>query len=327
MRPTTRQPAEGASGTERRASRFAWLPRLVERVLALRPVRVFRHYADRGGAVLSGGMSFQAVFALFAAIWVAFSLFGLVLAGDRELREAIFAQLNTLIPGLIGADGLIHPGALSGGILGWTGAIALAGLFWTALSWLGTVRVAVGRIFDVPLAAVPYPILLARDLLAGVALGVAVILSSALTFLGGRVVGWAADAAGTDPDATLQVATRILSALVMFALDAGVVIGAVRWVGALRVPWRPLLRGAALGGAALVVLQLLGSLLLDGAGTNPLLATFAAFVGLMIWLNLICQALLLSTAWIAVDVADARQTVRRVGEPSPATTPAADRAP
>ena len=52
------------------------------------------------------------------------------------------------------------------------------------------------------------------------------------------------------------------------------------------------------------MLKVLGSSLLGGASKNPLLASFAVIIGLLIWFNLICQVILLSGAWIAVSVSD-----------------------
>ena len=46
------------------------------------------------------------------------------------------------------------------------------------------------------------------------------------------------------------------------------------------------------------------ALLIGGATRNPLLATFAVFVGLLLWFNLISRVLLLSASWIAVGMFD-----------------------
>ena len=48
------------------------------------PYRVYKSYSAAGGNLLAAGMSFQAVFATFAAIWVGFSLTGIFLA-DRPI--------------------------------------------------------------------------------------------------------------------------------------------------------------------------------------------------------------------------------------------------
>jgi membrane protein len=52
------------------------------------------------------------------------------------------------------------------------------------------------------------------------------------------------------------------------------------------------------------VLKVLGSALLGGASRNPLLASFAVIIGLLIWFNLVCQVILLTASWIATGMAD-----------------------
>ena len=59
-----------------------------------------------------------------------------------------------------------------------------------------------------------------------------------------------------------------------------------------------------IGAAGLAVLKILGSRLLIGAGNNPLLASFAVIIGLMIWFNLISQVVLIAASWVAVGARD-----------------------
>jgi membrane protein len=72
-----------------------------------------------------------------------------------------------------------------------------------------------------------------------------------------------------------------------------------------KIPMRRLIAGAVIGGAALGVLKILGSQLLGGATSNPLLASFAVIIGIMIFLNLVCRVILISATWIAVGMDDA----------------------
>ncbi|MFT2689705.1 hypothetical protein [Clavibacter zhangzhiyongii] len=55
--------------------------------MALKPVRVFLAYGAAGGPILAAGMSYQAVFAVFAALAVGFSVAGSVLAGNPALLD------------------------------------------------------------------------------------------------------------------------------------------------------------------------------------------------------------------------------------------------
>jgi membrane protein len=78
-----------------------------------------------------------------------------------------------------------------------------------------------------------------------------------------------------------------------------------RVLAGVRIPPRHLFPAALLGAAALGVLKLLGTLLLGAAGANPLLASFAVIIGLLIWFNLVCQVILIAAAWFIVSMTDA----------------------
>ncbi|MBU6264901.1 MAG: hypothetical protein KGM14_01735, partial [Actinomycetales bacterium] len=66
----------------------------------LLPYRVYKSYSAAGGNLLAAGMSFQAVFATFAAVWVGFSLTGIFLSDRPEIRKAVIAFINAQVPDL-----------------------------------------------------------------------------------------------------------------------------------------------------------------------------------------------------------------------------------
>jgi len=90
----------------------------------------------------------------------------------------------------------------------------------------------------------------------------------------------------------------------MLVLDTAVLAALFRLLSGLAIPIRQLIVGSLFGAIFLGVLKVLGTSLLGGASRNPLLASFAVIIGLLIWFNLVCQVILLSGAWIAVSVAD-----------------------
>lgn len=286
------------------------LQKLVAGVQKLKPVRVFLHYGQSRGPLLAAGLSFQSIFAVFAAIWVGFSVAGLLLQANQDVLGAFIAMIGRSVPGLFDTgdgSGLIDPQELlQTSALTWTGAIALAGLLFTALSWLASCREAVRTIFGLPGELLNFFLLKLKDLGLGVAFGVALLISAALLVLSTQLAGGALAFLGFDENSTLSlVAGRISGLVLMFLLDTAVLIALFRLLSGLVIPLRRLLLGALLGAAALGILKLLGSLLLGGATRNPLLASFAVIIGLLIWFNLICQVILISAAWISVSMTDA----------------------
>ena len=57
--------------------------------------------------------------------------------------------------------------------------------------------------------------------------------------------------------------------------------------------------GLIMGSLTVSAMQLLGARLLAGASRNPMLAPFAALIGVLIWFNLVAQVILLCAALIA----------------------------
>ena len=289
---------DGPIGFAKRA--IAW-------VMGLRPVRVFQHFGVSNGAILAGGMSYQAIFAVFAAIWVGFSIAGLWLTSNPALTASLFDILNQSIPGLIGDEGVIDPDdLLSAGVFGWTGAIALIGLLATALGWLSTTAQAVRTIFRMPQDSTFFVLAKLRELGLGVLFGLALVVSALVSLASTEALGALFNLFGQDDESVgFTITARIVGLLIVLLIDTVTLATLFRVLSRVRIPRRRLIGGALLGAVALGILKILGSLLLGGAGNNPLLATFAVIIGLLIWFNLMSTVTLLAASWIAVGMNDA----------------------
>lgn len=286
------------------------IPALIGRVLRLKPVRVFLHYQDRRGVLLAGGLSYQAIFAVFAGLWVTFSVAGLYLRASPELQDSLVAILSASVPGLFSSgngDGAIKvDDLLEASVLGWTGAIALVGLLLTALGWLASGRDAVRTIFGIDLLTTNFVLLKLKDLGSAIGFGTALVVSAALSVFSTAALGFFLELIGFDRNSGVTVFFgTVLGLLLALTLDTVVLAAFFRFVAGIQVPFRRLVGGALLGAVALGLLKALGSTLLEGSGRNPLLASFAVIIGLLIWFNLVCQVILLSAAWIAVGMIDA----------------------
>jgi membrane protein len=75
-----------------------------------------------------------------------------------------------------------------------------------------------------------------------------------------------------------------------------------RFLAEVRVSRLRLIVGCSLGGLTLLGLKVLGAALLGGATSNPLLTSFALFIGVLLWFNFICRVLLLTASWIATGL-------------------------
>jgi membrane protein len=293
--------------------RVEWVRARVAWVMSLKPVRVFTHYSQLRGPILASGLAFQGLFAVFAGLWVAFSIAGLVISGNEIAQNAIVTALNNAIPGLIDTDGSgPESGAidartlLSAGVFGWTGAIALVGLLITALGWLGSARDAVRTLFELPSPAANFALLKARDVVLGIGLGVVLIVSAVLSVAGTSATSFLLGLVGMHSNTALAtILSRFVTLAVMFLLEAAVLAALYRLLAAIRIPRRRLWAGALLGAVGLGALKVAGSALLGGATKNPLIASFAVLAGLLIFFNFACQVILIAASWIATGLEDA----------------------
>ncbi|MCY7404803.1 MAG: YihY/virulence factor BrkB family protein [Cryobacterium sp.] len=280
---------------------------LQARIQAWRPVRVFAHFTTVGGSILAGGMSYQAIFAIFAAVWVGFSIAGLFLTANQGLLNALYAIINQSIPGLIASKGIVDPEVLAtAGILTWTGAIALAGLLLTALGWLSTTAQAVRTVFGMPPQTTFFIWVKLRELGLGLLFGLALVVSALVSLASTALLGALFGLFQIPQDSIFyEASARGIGLAVVLVIDTLTLAGLFRVLSRVRIPVRRLFAGALLGGIALGIVKVLGGALLGGASRNPLLATFAVIIGLLIWFNLVSTVTLIAASWIAVGMADA----------------------
>ncbi|TDN87827.1 YihY/virulence factor BrkB family protein [Microbacterium sp. BK668] len=284
---------------------------ITQQTLAWFPVRVWRHFLQTNGFLLGAGVSYQALFAVFAGIYVAFAGIGLWLGGSEQAVQALINVINSYVPNLISDEGgIVTPAQVqavatsSTGVLGITGIIALGALIWTAIGFVTYSRRAVRDIFELPYDHRSYFLLKARDLLAAMIFGIALIvgfgLSSMSTWAIGLVFGWF----GIDPDSEVVSSLRVGSLLVSFIVIAATLAALFRFLAGASLQWRRIWPGSLLGGGAIAVLLLGAGLLVSYTPSNPLLATFAIFVGLLLWFKIIGIIMLVAAAWIAISARD-----------------------
>ena len=284
---------------------------LTRKTLAWFPIRVWRHFLLSNGFLLAAGVSYQALFAIFAAIYVAFAAVGLWLGGSADAVEGLIDIINSYLPGLIAEEGgAITPSQIeqvvsqNTGVLGITGLIALGALIWTAIGWVTFARRAVRDIFGLPFDLRSYVVLKARDLLAATIFGVALILGALLSSAGAVALNSILSLFGISASGFVVGTVQVASVVVSFAINSAALAALFRFLSGTRLAWRVLWPGSLLGGAAITVLQLGAGLLLGYTPSDALLATFAVFIGLLLWFRLNGIVMLVASAWIAVRASD-----------------------
>lgn len=284
--------------------RFPALKRLVRTAKRTRIARALSRFGEVGGPVLAAGMSYQALFAIFAGIWVGFGVLSIYVRGKTELVDAITEQLNAFVPGLVGDGGAVPlEMLLASRTLDWTSIIAGVTLLWVAMNWFTGTRRAVRIIFNLEVKEYRNAVLLkVRDLIGAIFFGALILVSAAMLVISSNLTDWLLPVIGL-PEENFFLGTLggIVRYGAMYAVDFIVLVAIHRILAEVKAPWRNVFMGSAIGAAGLLVLKLLAGELL-GAGSNPLLASFAVIVGLLVWFNFICRVLLLTSSWIATGL-------------------------
>jgi membrane protein len=285
--------------------------RVTERTLALFPVRVWRRFLAGNGFVLSAGMSYQALFAVFAGVYVVFVVAGIWLVQSPPTMDALIDVINTYVPGLIGDEGVISPDALNEiaasttSVLTITGVVALVILFWTATSWITYSRLAMRSIFRMPKDDRSYVLLKARDFVVALAFGLMLLFTAVLSVISTAAVDWLLQLVGVDSRGWVQSLLAGAAGLaVVFVVDTAALVTLFRFLARARIRFRRMLPGALAGALALVLLQAGGGRLLSGATQNPLLSSFVVFIAILLWFRIISVIALVAGSWIAVAVED-----------------------
>lgn len=288
------------------------LRRPIAWILSRTPVRAYLRYSEHRGPVLADSITYRALFSIFAAVLLGFSVAALWLAGNPDAWNALIEAIDRAVPGLVGKGGIVDPDKITApAALSIAGAIAAIGLISAAIGAIGSLRTAIRMICDRAVDDVPFWLVMLRNLGLAVGAGGALLASALVTMLGtaglGMLAGWFGMSAS---DPVITWGSRWLAIGVTFVLDAVVIAALFRVLSGVKAPAKALWTGAALGAVGLTVLQQLSGLFIGGATSNPLLATFGSLIALLLWLNLSAQVILISTSYIYTMVRESKNRVR-----------------
>ncbi|HEU0181432.1 MAG TPA: YihY/virulence factor BrkB family protein [Agromyces mariniharenae] len=297
----------------------AWGTKVTAWALATRPVRAWFIYLEHHGPMLADSVTYRTLFSVFAGVFLGFAIGGIWLAGRPDAVEALVTTIGMAIPGLIGENGVIDPDDLIHPItLSIAGVFALVGLVGAAIGAVGSLRIAFRNLADQPDDQTFFVWVLLRDFVLAIGFGAALTAAAVVTFVSTNALttlfGWLGV---STREPAFDVLVRIGSMIVIFAIDTLVIAAMFRVLSGLRPSGRALWTGALLGGAGLLVLQLLSSLFVGGASANPLLASFASLIALLLWINLSAQVILIAGAYIVAGVDEDHDRVHvRHGAPT-----------
>jgi membrane protein len=265
-------------------------------------------YVDAHGGRLAAAIAYHAFFAAFALALVAYSVLGFLLEFDLNLVAEVDRFLTRNLPWLDSEQ--------IKGNRGTVGVVGVLGLALTGIGWVESLRSSQRLIWRVdqqpgnPVVRrlIDLAMLLGLFVLIGASLLVVDAIEAGLEWLEGSRLA-------------LTVASWVLAVLLNLVLASALLVAIPR----LRVPARRLVPSLVLLGAGITLLNTVGRFVIARSAAGPVYQVVAGSVGLLVYLYLFNQLLLLGAALAAtsshgrvVDLATGKQiedpTAMRVQE-------------
>jgi membrane protein len=285
-------------------ARHPWLDHLI---------RTGTRYGAKHGNHYAAAMTYFSVLALVPLLMIAFAVAGYVLLGDEQLLGALRAAIADAAPPSLAptVNSIVDTAIDQRNTVGLLGLLLA---LYAGLGWMGNLREALSEQWDQHGTS---PSMIRRyggDLLALIGLGVALILSSAITAVGSELPGSVLGLLGLDDQSWARTLVAVLGVGLTLLADWVVFVWVIARLPREPVPARSAVRAAVLGTVGLVVLQQIMAIYLATVTTSPAGVAFGPVLGLLIFINVVSRFILFVTAWAA--------TVRegephRISEPAP----------
>jgi len=274
------------------AATRALLVRLQDRSpLADRTVHAVDDYLEAQGSLLSAGMTYYGFLALFPLVAVALGVTSVLSRMIPKLDDQLRANLAQFLPSA-DVDSMATAGIT-------VGLIGLGVMLYAGVRWIGALRKSLTVLSGQPPRTTPFFLGLVRDSLSLALLGLAVLASLAFTLLGQFASSVLHDWFGSDAG---TVTLRVVSLVAALGIDL-----AIAWVLYQAIPGRPLhgrrlLVTAIVAALGFEVLKQAGGLIVAAASKNVVYGTFAATVGVLIWISYSSKWILFVGAWALVGL-------------------------
>jgi membrane protein len=261
-------------------------------------LRAAESYDEHYGNHYAAAITYFSVLSLIPILMVGFAIAAFVLAGNAHLLGQLQSQITKSAPGPLGntLNDMVHGAIAARGTVGIVGLLIAV---YSGVGWMGNLRDALTAQWDQERPKLPVLKTMLFDLLALIGLGLALVLSFAITAagtgLGSLVLRWVGLDGYGWAHALLVVLTIVLSVLANWLVFLWVIARLPRE----RVEFASAVRGALIAAIGFEVLKQLATVLLRSVGKSPTASVFGSAIGLLIFANLVARFLLLVTAWTA----------------------------
>jgi membrane protein len=281
------------TGTLRRQrAKRPWLDHLI---------RAYQQYKGANGDHVAAAITYFSFLAIFPLILLGASVAGFVLANNAALQQRLQEVISENVPGSLG-DTMSEAVQSVIENRGSIGIIALLGVAYAGLGWVGNLRTGVQMVWACEVKKENFVKAKLEDLLVLVGLGLGIVVSLALT--SGVTAAIHAVLTGLNLDGIPGMGTLVGGLAILLALTADTLL--FMWLFT-RLPRRPVryrtvLRGAVVAAVGYEILKVVGTTYIANVTSNPTYGAFAGAVGLLVWIHLVSRYLLLSAAWTATGM-------------------------
>lgn len=263
------------------------------------PGRMLTRVSDANGNLLAGGIAYLSLTSLAAALVLAVTLSSYMIHFNAGWNDAFYGFIEDVIPGVIksGPDGsgLVDPSTIAPQtITGVVGVVGVLILLNTATRYLSALRLGTRTMLGYDTASPAQGKL--RDVGMLIALVVVAVLGVVLQVLASRFSEAVAGLLSDEP--LSQWVIRIPAFAVGVLVDMAFVALAIVVLGGFTSPRLPLLRTLVVTAIAIGVLRQAVSLVVGGTVDNPILASAAAVITIMIFVNFMARIVLHAAAWL-----------------------------
>ncbi|MCA1823346.1 MAG: YihY family inner membrane protein [Frankia sp.] len=292
-RPGLKDRAHAVVASRRRA--WPWFDHLI---------RAGGRYKEDLGDRMAAGVSYYGFLSFFPLLLLAISIIGFVLHKDPDRQAALLRRLNEYLPG-VGrtlSDTLtsVKNNRVS------TGAVGLLGLALSGLGWVDSLRESLRVMWhqDVTVGNIVKKRVLDLIVLAGLGLTIAVSIGVSAVATG--ATSWALTQVGLKETFVAKLALKLLAIALVIAADALLFLYLFVRLPRCPWPWRRVVRGALFAAVGFTLLKFVGAYYIGRTVSRFAAygATFAALIGLLVWINLASRFTLFAAAWTVTSFGD-----------------------
>ncbi|QRP45263.1 YhjD/YihY/BrkB family envelope integrity protein [Amycolatopsis sp. FDAARGOS 1241] len=280
--------------------KYPWLDHLI---------RANESFGEHYGNHYAAAITYFSVLSVFPIFMVAFTVIGKVVGGNQAVIGKITDGIKNSVPeGLQDLVMTIVNAAISSG--SGIGIFGLLLALYSGIGWMSNLRDALTAQWGQEKKQQPFVKTTIKDLLSLVGLGIALIVSFAVTAAGSGVGQYLLELVGLQDQTWAVWVLRVATIILGLAANALVFLWVIARLPREHVAMRSAVTGAIVAAIGFVILQQVATIYLKSVTQSPAAAIFGPIIGLLVFANLVSRFLLLVTAWTATARENQRKVVR-----------------